>query len=347
MSHPARPSCQAKGAERAAGARTRSKLSSRKSVLLELQRLAGAGPRAAIAAPPKPFLEALEDLAQASGKDAAAGAAAAPRGRGRGARRGVQHERLAAHRSAFEAALVAELKVEWAACEERMREWPRARLQAAGLALFDLRAEPSGALFRDAIMRFCGAERSAPLPQHALGPGDIVLVSRGQPDESAVEGVVMEAARSWLRVALPEALAGNLRGPGFRLDLFANTTAHERCVAALADFSRPPGADAPATIALRRALAGADSPDTLQTLAALPPEWARGAAGRERRAEARLRLRAPSAGLNPSQVTAVEAALGRTLTLWQGPPGTGKTATLVALLGAAAAGAIGRGGQVN
>ena len=53
--------------------------------------------------------------------------------------------------------------------------------------------------------------------------------------------------------------------------------------------------------------------------------------------------------LGPSwlQVAAIEAALGRTLTLWQGPPGTGKTATLVALLAAAAAGAIGRGGQVS
>ncbi len=34
-------------------------------------------------------------------------------------------------------------------------------------------------------------------------------------------------------------------------------------------------------------------------------------------------------GLNASQVEAVQAALGRTLTLWQGPPGTGKTRTLL------------------
>ena len=73
-------------------------------------------------------------------------------------------------------------------------------------------------------------------------------------------------------------------------------------MAALAEFSRPPGADAPATAALRRALAGAESPETLQTLAAQQPEWMRGAAGRELRAAARMRLRAPSSRLNPSQV---------------------------------------------
>lgn len=88
-----------------------------------------------------------------------------------------------------------------------------------------------------------------------------------------------------------------------RLDLFANTTAHERCMAALAEFSSPPGADAPATAALRRALAGAESSETLQALAAQQPEWMRGAAGRELRAAARMRLRAPSSRLNPSQVT--------------------------------------------
>ena len=90
--------------------------------------------------------------------------------------------------------------------------------------------------------------------------------------------------------------------PACRLDLFANTTAHERCVAALAEFSRPPGAVAAATATLRRALAGAESPETLQTLAAQQPEWMRGSAGRELRAAARMRLRAPSARLNASQV---------------------------------------------
>ena len=65
-------------------------------------------------------------------------------------------------------------------------------------------------------MRFCAAERGAPLPKHALGPADIVLISRGRPDESALEGVVLDVGKTWLRVALPEALAGGVTGPGFR-----------------------------------------------------------------------------------------------------------------------------------
>ena len=50
--------------------------------------------------------------------------------------------------------------------------------------------------------------------------------------------------------------------------------------------------------------------------AAQAPEWAKGSAGREARAQACSWLRAGS-GLNASQVAAVETALGRTLVLWQ------------------------------
>jgi len=42
--------------------------------------------------------------------------------------------------------------------------------------------------------------------------------------------------------------------------------------------------------------------------------------------------------LNLSQVRAIEATLGRTLTLWQGPPGTGKTSTLLRFVRSALAG---------
>jgi hypothetical protein len=48
------------------------------------------------------------------------------------------------------------------------------------------------------------------------------------------------------------------------------------------------------------------------------PQWARGAGGRDTRAAVRSALQAPGGvGLNASQAAAVEAALGRTLTLWQ------------------------------
>jgi len=44
-----------------------------------------------------------------------------------------------------------------------------------------------------------------------------------------VEGVVVDLSAWWIRVAVPEALGGGIRGGPWRIDLFANTTAHERC----------------------------------------------------------------------------------------------------------------------
>ena len=83
---------------------------------------------------------------------------------------------------------------------------------------------------------------------------------------------------------------------------------------------------------------------TLEQAAAAQPAWLRGnPAAKERLTAAAKATRAlarppPPAGtngggggggaaLNASQAAAVEAALGRTLTLWQGPPGTGEGAT--------------------
>jgi len=130
-----------------------------------------------------------------------------------------------------------------------------------------------------------------------------------------------------------------------------------RCMAALAAFSAPPSADGGGTTELRRALAGADGPAALQAAGAQArpgadslatvyaasavtyaqghpapepglqscclrrtqaPQWARGAGGRDTRAAVRSALQGPGGvGLNASQAAAVEAALGRTLTLWQ------------------------------
>jgi primosomal protein N' len=112
---------------------------------------------------------------------------------------------------------------------------------------------------------------------------------------------------------------------------------------------------------------------SLEQAAAAAPAWARAPAARERLKAATAAAKglskpakppaaasrggdgaptgtaaaagAPPPLLNPSQASAVAAALGRTLTLWQGPPGTGKTATLLRLC-AAALGALPAGGQV-
>lgn len=48
---------------------------------------------------------------------------------------------------------------------------------------------------------------------------------------------MITACRRWLRVAVPADLAGAIQGTGWRVDLFANTVAHERCTAALKRFA--------------------------------------------------------------------------------------------------------------
>jgi len=121
--------------------------------------------------------------------------------------------------------------------------------------------------------------------------------------------------------------------------------------------ARPPTAEEEeGWLALWRALSGAvPAGGSPEAAAALPPPWLRtsspssssSSAGRPAKqmlqqlsrsrlaAGARVAAEAAARGeLNPSQRAAVEAALGRTLTLWQGPPGTGKTATLLRLVSA-------------
>ena len=46
--------------------------------------------------------------------------------------------------------------------------------------------------------------------------------------DDAVEGVVMDYSSKWVRVAVPQSVAGLLQGGPWRLDQYGNTTAHER-----------------------------------------------------------------------------------------------------------------------
>ena len=47
--------------------------------------------------------------------------------------------------------------------------------------------------------------------------------------DDALEGVVMDYSSKWVRVAVPQSVAGQLREGPWRLDQYANPTAHERC----------------------------------------------------------------------------------------------------------------------
>lgn len=46
--------------------------------------------------------------------------------------------------------------------------------------------------------------------------------------DDALEGVVMDYSSQWMRVAVPQAVAGHIQGQPWRLYQYANTTAHER-----------------------------------------------------------------------------------------------------------------------
>ncbi|GIL89655.1 hypothetical protein Vretifemale_17450 [Volvox reticuliferus] len=233
--------------------------------------------------------------------------------RGRGAKRGALRDLLESYQRVWCKALDLELQEEWTESEERLKSWKRPRLEAEGYALFDLTAAPDHNLFRDAILRFFQPGR--PLPYHCLGAGDIVLVSpNNRPGEASMEGVVLDFSSRWIRVALPVDLAHGVQGSGWRLDLYANTVAHERargavkryCQSAAESWSGKSngsgndnddsGTGSGGSLGILRALAGSTPAGTsLEQLAAAPPPWLRGKAGRERLTAARRVVAAATA----------------------------------------------------
>jgi len=212
-----------------------------------------------------------------------------------------------------------ELDDEMTQVERRLAGWSKARLSAAGLALFDLSARSSGWLFGQRVLRLRGPENS--LPSHRFKQGDIVFMSRSDPlHEKPIEAIVERRSRGAIRVVLPELPEGFRRGV-WRLDRAANRVSHDRMRDALNSFFGDE-----ASTPLRDLLLG--QPHDISGSAARPP----GLGGTQRGREWRL-----AKDLNDGQRQAAAAALERRLTLIQGPPGTGKTHTAVRILQAWAA----------
>ena len=61
----------------------------------------------------------------------------------------------------------------------------------------------------------------------AQGVAQVPIALRCAGDD-ALEGVVVDYSSKWIRLAVPLDVAGHLQGQPWRLDLYANTTAHER-----------------------------------------------------------------------------------------------------------------------
>ena len=119
-------------------------------------------------------------------------------------------------------------------------------LQAQGCALFDLTAQPDGKLYSASLLVLRPRRGQTRLSPHILSKGDNVLISTGRPAEDATNGVVAEVGASWIRVVVSKFDAGAILGPGFRLDLAANTVAYDRVTLAIKAFSNAPDADLPA-----------------------------------------------------------------------------------------------------
>lgn len=124
--------------------------------------------------------------------------------------------------------------------------------QEEGCALFGLEATLDGALYRNSVVRF--SPRGASLPFHSFASGDMVLISRGEPDQDAIEGVVVTLAAGWLRVAISKDVAASVAGQGWRVDAYASAVAYERARAALDAFQIMPPPTHP-TASLRRCAA--------------------------------------------------------------------------------------------
>lgn len=346
---------------------------------------------------PQGYAHLLDAVAPASkvgsgGAQQASGPAGSGRiaggGRQRGATRTVLRMGYSAHREKFAKALRLELEEEMARAAERLESWDAGRLQREGYALFGLRGMHEGTLQRDAIVRVLiprgrdPATNPSPvndpnggpprrqfmmgqeLPFHRFGQGDMVSLVEGDVHDTsgkiAVQGVVMERSMHFLKIAVNEEDEFRvLAARRLRLDLSANTIAHDRALAALVAFAEPggmPGYDktsagarlsATAYSPLQRALVGIpDGGGTLESIAAVPPPRG-GSAGVPANypggLKAVLAANTNVGQLNPSQQAAVKRALGRTLSVWQGPPGTGKTRTLMAFIEAAVAVAVAAG----
>ena len=275
--------------------------------------------------------------------------------RGRGSNRAALRLGYAAHRERFAKALKCELEEEMELAEKRLNTWTLDKLIEEGYAILGMRAKYEGVLQRDALVRLTIPLTNGPefsplgqeLPYHRFTTGDMVTLSEGTIHDATngITGVIALRSMHFLTLSVHEDDLARLIADGsrWRLDLTANTVAHDRSLEALVAFSEPGGMPGVSMVrgerksttayaTLQRSLLGVpDENGTLEELAITPPAWA----GKTNKTSLQAAIKEVRDPLNPSQRVAVKNALSQTLSIWQGPPGTGKTRTLIAYIGAA------------
>ena len=211
-----------------------------------------------------------------------------------------------------------ELSDESELVEDRLKKWPKSKLQNHGVALFDLNCRSQGRIYGDPILVFDSSNRQ-PLPDHNFSHGDIVIISRGNPlDHSAIEGIVLDKRRNRLRIVVSEKPKGLKKG-SWRLDKGANRVAFDRMNDSLIRFH---SSENEYGTSLRDLLIGLTHDPAYS--ASSPPEIS----GKKKKHN----IDFDDLPLNDSQKLAVLNSIDRKISLIQGPPGTGKTHTSIQLL---------------
>ncbi len=221
------------------------------------------------------------------------------------------------HLENFSKLIALELEDELSSIQERWKKWPKKRLIASGVALFELEGRSSGRFFGEPVLAFKRRDGDF-LPQHRFSNGDIVVISRSKPwGEKVIEGIVLDRNRKRVRVVVKEK-PKDLRKGFWRLDRGANRVAHDRMQNALlslhsteGDFGTP----------LRDLLLG--GVHDIAASATMKPEIS---GVKTKGVDFSLLT------LNDSQKKALETSISQRLSLIQGPPGCGKTHTAVQII---------------
>lgn len=261
-------------------------------------------------------------------------------GRGRAAKRCREAELERTYAQHMIGLLRLERDKEEALARDRMEQWSQARLQAAGLALFDLDCRRQrGDFYGRPVVRLSAAV-GGELPFHKFRAGDLVLLS----SSIMVEGVVLKPHQLYLEVVVSsDESAPFTKKTRWRLDQYYSARSYERMEAAVAAVtahtsgyrqSRRLDLEDDVALELRRVLTRSFCADETWL------ELANGASsGLCRRVPSepasRAAVRSVCSELDPTQTLAAARALRRRVSLVQGPPGTGKTLVAAAVAAAA------------
>lgn len=179
--------------------------------------------------------------------------------------------------------------------------------QSKGRALIGLRGRDEGKGLRGTrVVKF---NRDDELPEHQIGTGDLVMISKGDPlDPENPTGTVLERTKYSVAVALPGDPPELVFNDGLRMDLYVNDITFQRILEALEHFEIVTGKK----MYIRGLLTGSLDP---------------------RFSELDEEVEINNERLDESQVRAVEKSLeAEDLFLVHGPPGTGKTTALIEII---------------